>query len=72
MAHFAAEQTHWAANALHDSGIDVVSSGGIMTSRELKRRLDLGAVAGAGTTFFYQSPDWRYDTDRLLFKLAEF
>jgi len=71
MAIPAAEQTQWAVEALWRSKIDVVSSSGIVTGKELERRLVLGAVAGAGTTFYYESPDWQGDTDRLLHELAE-
>lgn len=64
----ALEQTVWAVNALQGSRIDVVSSGGIMTGRELHRRMLAGAVAGAGTTFFYESAEegWSEATDKLL------
>lgn len=62
----AAEQTVWAVDHLTGSKVDVVSSAGIMTGQELSRRRKLGAVAGAGTTFYYESADWRWDTRRLL------
>ena len=66
-----AEQTRWAVELLRGSGIDVVSSSGIVNARELKRRLDIGAVAGAGTTFYYESVNgWAEDTDRMLKDLA--
>lgn len=49
---------------------DVVSCSGIMTGEELYKRighsLTPNVVAGAGTTFFYQSGDWRHDVDMLL------
>jgi dihydroorotate dehydrogenase len=70
MAIPAAMQTQWAVESLWKCGIDVVSSSGIRTARELDRRLALGAVAGAGTTFYYESPDWQGDTDRLLHELV--
>lgn len=64
------EQTVWASALLEGTKVDVVSSGGIMHGTELGRRLGVGAVAGAGTTFFYESADWQRDTDRLLHQLA--
>jgi dihydroorotate dehydrogenase len=66
----AAEQTRWAAEILRHTKLDVVSSAGIMNAAELRRRLDLGALAAAGTTFYYESADWRADTDCLLRELA--
>ena len=53
----------------HDLGI--VSSGGITTGQELNKRLTKNPlvqniVAGAGTTFFHESGDWKRDTDKLL------
>jgi len=67
----AAQQTEWAVEQLEGAGIDVVSSAGIMNVAELERRLKLGAAAAAGTTFYYESADWRADTDKLLQELAE-
>jgi dihydroorotate dehydrogenase len=69
----ARKQTAWAIKALRNSGIDVVSSGGIMNGKELDMRLKLGAIAGAGTTFFYESAEegWSEATDRLLREFAE-
>jgi dihydroorotate dehydrogenase len=65
-------QTEWAIDLLKGTVIDVVSSSSIMNAGELKIRMDLGAVAGAGTTFFYESQNgWKEDTDRLLSELAE-
>ncbi|MCA9342652.1 hypothetical protein KC950_01405 [Candidatus Saccharibacteria bacterium] len=58
--------------ALNNTGIDVVRSSGIVNAVELKVALGSGAVAGAGTTFFYESKSgWQEDTDRLLSDLAE-
>jgi dihydroorotate dehydrogenase len=72
MANKALRETTWAIKALTRSRIDVISSSGIMSAQELKRRLAIGAVAGAGTTFFYESQNgWREDTDRLLSELAD-
>lgn len=65
------KQTLWAVNALKGSEIDVISSGGIIHAHELERRLKIGAVAAAGTTFFYESRNgWKEDVDRLLTELA--
>lgn len=51
--------------------IDVVRSGGITNASELKRALGSGALAGAGTTFYYESQNgWQDDTARLLTELA--
>lgn len=73
MADPAHEQTAWAVKALAGTGIDVVSSLGIMNGKELHRRLAAGAVAGCGTTFFYESAEegWSEATDRLLREYAE-
>ncbi len=66
-----AEQTRWAVELLKGSGIDVISSSGINNARELQRRLGLGAVGCAGTTFYYESVNgWADDTNRLLQDLA--
>ncbi len=72
----AAVQTDWFAMS---TKLDVVSSGGIMNGRELKermyisygRRLRKNAVAGAGTTFFYQSEDWKHDVDKLIWEYLD-
>jgi dihydroorotate dehydrogenase len=50
---------------------DVVCSGGITTGEDLyksigRRVMSSNIVAGAGTTFFYQSGDWRHDVDKLI------
>lgn len=67
----AAKQTAW---MVHESLLPVVSSGGIMTGKELAWRMGtrrLGAVAGCGTTFFYESGDWEHDVDKLLWEFQE-
>ena len=66
----ARQQSRWAAYYLNGKGIDVVRSSSIMHAAELKRALGEGAVAGAGTTFFYESLDWQYDVDKLLTEFA--
>ncbi len=64
-------ETRWAVSALMGSRLDVVSSSSIMAAKELKKRLMLGAVAGAGTTFYYESmKGWKEDTDKMLWELA--
>jgi hypothetical protein len=69
------KQVRWSIDILRGSKIDVVCSGSIMDSEplklkaaeQLKKVLDLGAVAAAGTTFYYESSrGWAEDTDRLL------
>lgn len=75
-------QTDMAVRIFNGSGIEVVSSGGIANfespelkiraAQQLKRVMDLGAVAGAATTFFYTSENgWQYDVDKTLHELAE-
>lgn len=68
------EQTDWAVRLISERSfpeISVVSSSGITTAHELQRRLDIGAVAGAGTTFFHEPVDgWAEDTHRLLSDFA--
>ena len=79
VAEEAMEQVVWALTSLRGSGIDVVASSGIANSealqlraaKQLKRVLDLGAVAGAGTTFYYEiEHGWKDDTDRMLTELG--
>lgn len=68
----ARRETAYAVRALRGSGIDIISSSGITNALELKSRLDLGAVAAAGTTFYYESQNgWQEDTARLLTDLAD-
>lgn len=70
-AEAAAKQTQRLIGLLKGTGIDVVSSGGIMNAAELQKRLNLGAVAGAGTTFFYEAQNgWKAEVDKLLSELA--
>ncbi len=71
MAFMSAKQTEWAVKELQGSGIDVVRSSGVMDATELQRSFDIGAVAAAGTTFFYESRNgWQEDVGRLLTDLA--
>jgi dihydroorotate dehydrogenase len=68
----ARKQLEWAADILRGSQIDIVSSSSIMSGRELALRLNMGAVAGAGTTFYYESRNgWQDDTDQLLYEFAD-
>lgn len=70
-AGMSAEQADWATFLLKNTNIDVVRSSGIMNAAELKEALAGGAVAGAGTTFYYESVNgWADDTGRLLSDLA--
>jgi len=64
-------QTAQWRHALRGSGIDVIQSSGIVDADNLARALKVGAVAGAGTTFFYESQNgWQQDVDRVLSELA--
>ncbi len=64
-------QTAWAISSLKGSKIDVICSSGIMNAAEMRAALGAGAVAGAGTTFFYVSQNgWQEDVDKLLRDLA--
>lgn len=71
----AAQQTEWFAL---QSIFAVVSSGGIVNGKELHKRMyspdpKVGhiAVAGAATTFFYESGDWRHDVDKLIWEYQD-
>ncbi len=72
------QQVSWAAHFLRSSKIDVIASGAVMdceaievdAADQIREYLHLGAVAAAGTTFFYENPDWREATDRLLRRLV--
>lgn len=71
MAALAQTETARCASYLYGTGIDVVRSSGIVTAEELQFSLGHGAVAGAGTTFYYESRrGWAEDTDRLLSELT--
>lgn len=73
----ATKQTAWVRTALTEnrSSIDLVSSAGIMNGNELSRRLGIGAVAGCGTTLYYESAakdqTWASATDKLLREYAD-
>lgn len=71
----AAQQTAWAFIRLRRSNIQTVASAGIMNGQELNRRIKMGAVAGCGTTLYYQSAHekrtWEEATDRLLQQYAD-
>ncbi|HZP55731.1 MAG TPA: hypothetical protein VFB03_03105 [Candidatus Saccharimonadales bacterium] len=75
-----AKQVEWAVRILNGSKIGVVASSGvanweakrIRAAETLKRFMDIGAVAGAGTTFYYEIEDgWHEDTHRLLREFEE-
>lgn len=62
----ALEQSRWLASSL---AFDLMSTSGIMNGKELARRRQISrriGIVGAGTTFFYESGDWKEDVDRLL------
>lgn len=60
------ETSMW-VRELEGTDIDVVRSSGIMSAAEVRRGLGVGAVAGAGTTFFFESQrGWQQDTNLLL------
>jgi dihydroorotate dehydrogenase len=76
----ALNQAKCAVEILNGSGIQVVSSGGIANceaiganaARQLKSAMKIGAVAGAGTTFFYASDrGWEEDVHRTLVEFDE-
>lgn len=68
----ARKELEWGAGILWGSSIDLISSSSIMTGRELAIRLKMGAVAGAGTTFYYESiNNWADDTDKFLREFAD-
>jgi dihydroorotate dehydrogenase len=60
-------QLERAVASFKKSGIDIVMSTSIRNAERLKKVMDLGAVAGAGTTFYYEAQEaWTEATDRLL------
>jgi dihydroorotate dehydrogenase len=73
----ALDQVRMAVEILNGSGIGVVASGGVMdnekigakAAEQINRYLHIGAVGVAGTTFFYENPDWREATHKLLDEL---
>jgi len=72
MANESRHEVAAARQALSFHNIDIVSSSSIMTAQELGMRLNLGAVAGAGTTFFYETQDgWAEDVDRMMREFTE-
>ncbi len=71
VAQLALEQAAAIAPQLRDINVDVVLSSGVVDAKGLKKGLGVGAVAGAGTTFFWESQNgWPEDVDRLLSDLA--
>jgi len=80
MSKQAFEQVEMAARIFNGSGIDVVVSSGIANSepldiraaKQLRKALDLGAVAAAGSTFYFvPERGWAEDTDKMLREFAE-
>jgi dihydroorotate dehydrogenase len=68
----ASQETLLATYCMRRSEIDVVSSGGITTGKELAHRKFYGdAAVGAATTFFYESGDWEHDVDKLLWEFQD-
>ncbi len=68
LAFRSANVTKWAVAELQGSGIDVVRSCGVADAMELKRSLVIGAVAAAGSTFFFEAgapENWAEATDQL-------
>lgn len=64
-------QAYLWSEALKGSGVDVIQSAGIVNAGALEHALTAGAVAAAGTTFFYESQNgWRQDVGRMLTDLA--
>ncbi len=68
----ASQETLLASYCMRGCDIDVVSSGGITTGRELAhRKLYSDAAAGSGTTLFYESQDWEHAVDKLLWEFQD-
>jgi hypothetical protein len=51
--------------------LDIVSTLGVDSGGELRKRLELGAAAAGGVTFLWQSSDWRRTVTTFLEDLAE-
>ncbi len=69
MAFRSANVTKWAVDGLQGSGIDVVRSCGVAEFAEIDRSLRIGAVAAAGSTFYFEAgppENWEEATDKLL------
>ncbi len=56
---------------LLDSSADIVSALGLDSGKELKTRLQLGAVAAGGVTFLWESANWKDAVTKLLVDFAE-
>lgn len=68
----AENETAWTVASLRGSGIDTVISGSIVDGKTLAERFrENQIVAGAGTTFFYESGDWEHDVDKLLWEFQD-
>jgi dihydroorotate dehydrogenase len=72
-------QVSMALHFLRSTKIDTIASGAVMDCEaiglkayeQLQNYLDLGAAAVAGTTFYYENPDWNESTHRLLSKFLD-
>jgi dihydroorotate dehydrogenase len=51
--------------------LEIVSTLGVDSGREVKHRLDLGAVAAGGVTFLWQSSKWKDAVTKMLTELAD-
>jgi dihydroorotate dehydrogenase len=72
LAAAADRQLALALETFRPAHIDVVMSTGIRSGQRLKQVLELGAVAGAGTTFFYEAGEsWGEATDMLIRRFME-
>lgn len=60
---------HYFRDTNRDNNVDVVRSCGVANASELKRSLDLGAVAGAASTIFNESGSWKEPANRILSEL---
>jgi dihydroorotate dehydrogenase len=68
----AVDEAAWTVASLRGSGIDVVMSGSIVDGRTLAKCFQENQIAAAaGTTFFYQSEDWKQDIDKLLWEFHD-
>jgi dihydroorotate dehydrogenase len=50
--------------------VDIVSTLGVDSGKELKTRLQLGAVAAGGVTFLWESSNWKNAVTKVLFDFA--
>jgi dihydroorotate dehydrogenase len=68
----AIDEAAWAIGSLRGTGLDIVMSGSIVDGATLNRRVNENQLAaGAGTTFFYESGDWKHDVDKLIWEFED-